>query len=149
MESLNLPRYPLKVRKKGETSFEVFDVIRKKWFQLTPEEWVRQHWIHHLATMYHVPFSLISCETGHKHGSRAKRTDLLAWKEGKVELLLECKAPKIVLNQKALDQAILYQKEHQAQFIMLSNGMDHFCFRCNVNSGQLESITSLPTFEHW
>ena len=149
MEPLNLPHYPVKVKKRSEKHFDIFDVIRRKWFQLTPEEWVRQHWIHHLQTHYGVPQGLISCETGHRHGARSKRTDLLAWKNGKVLLLIECKAPNISIGEKTLDQALVYQKEHQAHYLLLTNGKDHFCFQTDLNSGQLSPISKLPFFDSW
>ncbi len=127
LPTLNLPTYEPKLEER-EGKLWIFDGLRKKKLLLTPEEWVRQHWIHYLIHHLSYPSGLFAMERGLKYNKLLKRTDLVVWdREGKPYLLIECKAPKVKLTQKTVEQACLYNKQLQSPFIILSNGLQHIC----------------------
>src|SRR6478609_2076005 len=98
MESLNLPTFAYKVKHVNGKP-HIFDIIRRKFVTLTPEEWVRQHFIHLLITEYGYPKSLFAVETGLQYNTLSKRTDIMVLSgESLPFLLVECKAPFISVN---------------------------------------------------
>ena len=125
LPELNLPAIVPQLTRDGEQVF-VFDILRKKNILLTPEEWVRQHWIHFLITSQRFPKGLISMERGLVYNGLQKRTDLLVFdRQGLPYFLIECKAPEVEINQKVLSQAITYNQTLKCPFIGLSNGKKH------------------------
>ena len=144
MVQLNLPQFKCNIRK-NDGKYEIFDAIRKKYVTLTPEEWVRQHFIHYLIEDLHYPKSLISVETGTKYHQLKKRTDVLVYDRGLTPLLLtECKSFKIKLNQSSMDQATLYNRELKARYLVVTNGMQHFC--CEFHEGTYTFLDHIPAF---
>ena len=110
LPELNLPVIAPQLTREGEKVF-VFDVLRKKNILLTPEEWVRQHWIHFLITNKGFPKGLLTSERGLTYNGLQKRTDLLVFdRQGHPYFLIECKSPEIEINQKVLFQAIAYNQ---------------------------------------
>ncbi len=145
MENLNLPPFDYKIRKQENKPF-LWDEIRKKYVLITPEEWVRQHFIHFLIANGY-PKSLISVEGGLKYNQLQKRSDILVLDRfGKPFFLIECKAPKIKINQKVLEQAIFYNQIIKAPFVGLSNGLQHFFCEINFETGKVEVLKNLPEF---
>lgn len=125
LPELNLPAIAPQLSKEGEKVF-IFDVLRKKNILLTPEEWVRQHWIHFLIASQGFPKGLVSAERGLVYNGLQKRTDLLVFdRQGSPYFLIECKAPEVEINQKVLSQAITYNQTLKCPFIGLSNGRKH------------------------
>lgn len=125
LPSLNLPPIEPTLQEK-EGKMMIFDTLRKKYLILTPEEWVRQHWISFLIKNLNYPKGLLALEKGLTYNQLQKRTDLVVWdKEGNPYLLIECKAPQIKLTQRTLEQACLYQKKLQTKFLILTNGIQH------------------------
>jgi hypothetical protein len=125
LPELNLPAIAPQLSKEGEKVF-IFDVLRKKNILLTPEEWVRQHWIHFLIASQGFPKGLLSAERGLVYNGLQKRTDLLVFdRQGSPYFLIECKAPEVEINQKVLTQAITYNQTLKCPFIGLSNGRKH------------------------
>jgi hypothetical protein len=134
MEKLNLPTYAADLRKLGG-KIHIFDPIRKKYLVLSPEEWVRQHFLQFLINHKGYSPALISMETGLKYNERAKRTDLIAYGPQMMPLLLvECKAPNIKITQKSFNQISSYFSQVKAKYMVLTNGLEHFCFRPNDKS---------------
>lgn len=127
--TLELPGANLKIRQ-SEDSDEVFDVIRKKWIVLTPEEWVRQHFIHLLINHLGYPMGLFRIEGQHNYSGRIKRSDIVIMnKLGNVHLLVECKSHKERLSAKTLDQLAVYNRTLQAKYVSVTNGMKHFFWK--------------------
>lgn len=125
LPELNLPAIVPQLTRDGDQVF-VFDVLRKKNILLTPEEWVRQHWISLLLFGQGFPKGLITSERGLTYNGLQKRTDLLVFdREGLPYFLIECKAPEVEINQKVLSQAITYNQTLKCPFIGLSNGKKH------------------------
>jgi len=143
---LNIPQFELKI-KEEEGKFLVFDIIRKSYFLLTPEEWIRQHFIHLLIDHYHYPKSLIKIESGLRYNNLFKRSDIIVYdREGKPFLLVECKSAEIKLTNTGFEQASVYNKTIKASFIVLTNGLSTFCCKVNQENGQYEFIKDLPSF---
>ncbi|MEQ8925316.1 MAG: type I restriction enzyme HsdR N-terminal domain-containing protein [Fulvivirga sp.] len=146
MIKLNLPDFDCKLRKNaGKT--EVFDIIRKKYVILLPEEWVRQNFIHFLINQQNFPKSLITIETGLKYNSLDKRSDIQVFdNQGSHFMIVECKSYKVKLDQKALDQLTMYNKTIKAKYIVLTNGINHFCCQFNDESGY-KFIDQIPMYK--
>lgn len=128
LPSLALPPIQVQLRtEKGKTW--IMDSLRKRQLVLTPEEWVRQHWIGFLIDHLGYPKGLFSLEKGLKYNRLAKRSDLVVYnQDGNPYLLIECKAPEVAITDKTLGQAMAYNKTLNSPFIVLSNGLKHFCF---------------------
>ncbi len=126
MEKLNLPDCTLKIKNEEGNEF-VFDIVRKKYVTLTPEEWVRQHFIHLMINHLHYPRALISLEFPLTYFKSGKRSDiLLTDRKGKPYLLVECKSAKVKLGPETIHQISTYNKVIQAPFIAMTNGLKHF-----------------------
>lgn len=146
MISLNLPSFEYKV-KKVDGKILIFDVIRKKYVVLTPEEWVRQHFLHYMISDRRYPRALIKIETGLVFNTLQKRCDITVYsRDGKPWLLVECKSPDVQINQRTLHQASVYNSTIQASYIVLTNGLKHIC--CVVDGPQqtLNVIDELPEY---
>jgi hypothetical protein len=146
MQALNLPTYDLKIRNmNGKT--EVLDIIRKKYVSLSPEEWVRQHFIHYLVNERNVPSSLISVEASLKYNSLRKRSDIVVHdNRGKPQMIVECKAPEVEISQDVFDQVALYNMTLDVPFLVVTNGLEHFaCFIVKRNS-TYSFLTEIPDY---
>lgn len=125
LPALNLPHYEPKLEEKDGTLW-IFDSLRKKRLILTPEEWVRQHWINFLIHEHKYPKGLFSVEKGLIYNQLNKRTDLVVFdRESKPYLLVECKAPHVKIDQKALSQIMTYNTRLNCHHLVLSNGLTH------------------------
>ncbi len=143
---LNLPLVKLQIKKKTDKLY-VFDVTRKKDLLITPEEWVRQHIIHFLKEQYNYPFSLMSSEGALKINKNLQRYDLVCYgKHGKPLLLVECKAPEIKLNQAVFDQAARYNYQLKIPYILITNGMEHYCCEVDVENEKFKFLESIPDY---
>lgn len=124
---LNLPQYKARLQKDGD-EHRIFDIIRKKFVLLTPEEWVRQHFINFLITEKKYPASLIAIERGHKLNTLQNRTDIVVYNQyGQPWLLVECKSPDVQLSQETFYQALRYNLSLNVNFIVVTNGFEHYC----------------------
>ena len=147
MEQLNLPTCDLKIKNEEGNQF-VFDIIRKKYVVLTPEEWVRQHFIYLMINHLKYPKSLLKIESGLSYFKSSKRSDInLMNSDGSLFLVAECKAPDVKINQKALNQISVYNKELQAQYVALTNGMQHFIWLYDKKNENYEQLTKFPAFK--
>lgn len=149
MKPLNFPKYDFRFKKNVDGAILIFDIVRKKWLVLTPEEWVRQHWIHYLINELEVPPANISIESGLAVLERQKRTDLVVYKNNVPQLILECKAPEISINQKVLNQILNYNRVHQAKYLVLSNGLEHLFFEVNYEISEVLSLNNIAPFSLW
>lgn len=143
---LNLPKTELQIKKKGEQLF-VNCLIRKKSIILTPEEWVRQHFIAFFINDLNYPQGLISVEKQIKYGDLDKRWDLAVFKtDQNCFLLMECKAPEIKITKSVFEQSLLYYKHLQSDYLLMSNGLDHVVLKKNKTSNQFEQIDFFPDY---
>jgi len=146
MYKLNLPDINISVKKENGKVL-IFDGIRKKYIVLTPEEWVRQHFIHYLITEFKYPKSLFRIEGALTYNKLQKRSDILVFdRNGKAWMLIECKSPTIKLNQKAFNQVAVYNMTIGAKYIAVTNGMAHFCFEAGQPGIEPRLIDKFPEF---
>jgi hypothetical protein len=123
---LNLPAFPFKIIEK-ESKYFIFDAIRKKELLLTPEEWVRQHFIQYLIHQYKISKNYISLEKGLKLHDMQKRCDILVYNEnGLPTLLVECKAPNVAITQEVFDQVARYNMVYKVKYLAVTNGLEHY-----------------------
>jgi len=126
---LNLPVANLKLAKEQDEIY-VYDIIRKKNILLTPEEWVRQHFVHYLIHSCKFPKTLFKVETGLTYNTLNKRSDIKVYnRQGSVFMLVECKAFSIPISGYTLKQISAYNKTIEAEWIVVTNGFDHFAFQ--------------------
>ena len=145
MQYLNLPAFSHKI-KESEGKKYIFDVVRKKYVFLSPEEWVRQHLIHYLTLHIQFPKSLIRIESGLNYNKLQKRSDLQVYdRSGNIFLLAECKSIDVKLDDTTVKQICTYNKTIKAPFLLITNGIDLFCWSTeNEKIEFLEKVPSLP-----
>ena len=147
MEKLNFPDYSIRFKNKENKDF-VFDIIRKKWFLLTPEEWVRQHCIHFLIFNKNYPKSLINVEKKILVNNIPKRYDIVVYsKYGDAIILVECKASNINISQNVFDQIAKYNLSLKSKYLMVSNGMSHYFCEVNYESNNYYFLADIPNFK--
>jgi len=146
MTTLNLPAYDYVLKKEAGTIY-ILDVLRKKYLVLTPEEWVRQHFIHFLIKEHGYPRSLIKVEGGLSFNRLQKRSDIVVFnREGKAWMVIECKAPEQKLRQQTLDQAAVYNYTLQAKYLVVTNGMKHIYCEINWVEGKTLVLEAIPPY---
>lgn len=141
---LNLPQFE-PILQQSEGKLCIFDSLRKKHLVLTPEEWVRQHWINFLINHHGYPRGLFSLEKGLKYNQLLKRTDLIVFdRDSNPYLLIECKAPSIKIDQKTLSQAMRYNHKLNCPNLILSNGLLHIYMEYSIDEKKIVQRHSLP-----
>ncbi|MCB2206931.1 MAG: type I restriction enzyme HsdR N-terminal domain-containing protein [Bacteroidetes bacterium] len=146
MQQLNLPSYQLKTREVDKKQ-EVFDIIRKKYIVLNPEEWVRQQFIQYLIHEKNYPPSLISIEKGVRVLGMYKRFDaVVAGKAGEPIALIEFKSPEVKISQKTFEQIARYNMQLKVRFLIVSNGMKHYCCVVNYLNRTYSFIEDIPNY---
>lgn len=144
---LNFPQFDFKLEE-SEGKISIFDSLRKKNLILTPEEWVRQHMIAYLIHYHGYPKNLIALEKGLKYNQLQKRSDILVLdREGGAFLLIECKAPEVKLSQKTVQQVAVYNQAIQAQFVGISNGIQHVFLAFDRAGKSYDQLSQIPRFE--
>ncbi|WP_316837865.1 type I restriction enzyme HsdR N-terminal domain-containing protein [Pedobacter nutrimenti] len=143
---LNLPAYPFKITRKEEQLY-IFDEIRKKHLVLTPEEWVRQHFIQFLILERKFPKSLIQIEGGLTLNKLQKRTDIVIYNtSGERIMIIECKAPSVKISQSVFDQAARYNSVHKAKWLVVTNGLKHCYALINHLESRFLFVEELPLY---
>ena len=126
MEKLNLPKFSFRI-KNSEKHTLIFDELRKKDIVLTPEEWVRQHFVKYLVQIKKYPVSLIAIEKQLVINNLKKRTDILIFSsDGLPNIIVECKAPHIKITQDTFDQIARYNLKLKANILVVTNGLQHY-----------------------
>ena len=146
MTPLRLPagKFRVKSTEKGRL---IFDQIRKKFVHLTPEEWVRQHVVFWLLSRKRVPHSLINVEKQLNVAGTNKRYDIIIFnKDGSIYGLIECKAPHIKVDQTVFDQIARYNLALDSQYLMVTNGMEHYFCTMDYKAQRYTFIQDLPDY---
>ena len=145
MKNLNFSEFKMRVKNKENMNF-IFDIIRKKWFLLTKEEWVRQHCINFLVYNKQYPISLITIEKKILVNGLTKRYDIVVYSQtAEVIILVECKGYNINIDQDVFDQLSKYNLKLKSKYLMVSNGLSHFFFSINYNLNEYSFIKDLPS----
>ena len=146
MPQLNLPNAVLKTKLVGGTT-QVFDAVRKKYLILTHEEWVRQHFIHYLNSEKKYPFGLMGIEQMVKYNDQSTRADIVLYtNEGKPSMIVECKAPKVKITQDSFNQIAKYNFKLKVDFLVVTNGMQHFCCAMDYENKKITFLEEIPQF---
>ena len=146
MKRLNLPQVPFRIKSKENKLF-IFDPNRKKQVLLTEEEWVRQHFIEYLVRLKKYPRSLIAVEKQCKVEGLIKRTDVLVFdRTGQIQIIVECKAPGIRIDQAVFDQIARYNLALKAKFLAVTNGMEHFYCEMDHEEESYRFLPDLPEY---
>jgi hypothetical protein len=146
VQKLNFPKYNFRF-KNNENKTLIFDIIRKKFVILTPEEWVRQHTLHFLITEKKYPVSYINVEKQLLINDSVKRYDIVTFKnDGDVEIIIECKAPSIPINQVTFDQIARYNLALNSNLLMVTNGLTHYFCKMDIKNKRYLFLRDLPKY---
>ena len=147
MQKLNFSKYNFRF-KSNENKTLIFDIIRKKFVILTPEEWVRQHTLHFLITEKKYPVYYINVEKQLLLNDTVKRYDIVIFKnDGDVEIIIECKAPSVTINQVSFDQIARYNLALNSNLLMVTNGLTHYFCKMDIKNKKYFFLRDLPKYE--
>lgn len=138
--------YPApKFRTKTENGKDwIFDDFRKKWIQISPEEWVRQNFLQWLVQTKKIPTSLIAVEKEIKLGELKKRCDIIIYKQSIPWMIVECKEMLVKLDEAVIKQILNYNISLRVQFLVITNGTDTFAFE--LKEGKVQALLEIPNF---
>jgi len=146
---LNLPPIEAALRSDADSrrnGQEIYDFLRRKWVALTPEEWVRQHFVHFLISHRAFPAQMMANEVGLTLNRTRRRADTIVYTRGLRPLVvIEYKAPEVTITQTVFDQAARYNMVFEAPYLIVSNGLRHFC--CKYNSGGYVFLKDIPSYD--
>lgn len=146
LQKLNFPAYSFRF-KNSENKVSIFDVIRKKFVVLQPEEWVRQHCVLHLLLEKQYPKSLINVEKELVINNLKKRYDIVVFNpDGSRHIMVECKAPHVKIDQSTFDQIARYNLTLEATYLMLTNGINHYYCEMDFKNQRYNFLKELPNY---
>lgn len=146
MLALNLPKFEVKVSVQNGKPV-IFDRLRRKYVIITPEEWVRQHFINFLLSEKQYPENLIANEIGIKLNNTQKRCDTVVYDRLLVPLvIIEYKAPSVEITINVFDQIVRYNMVLKAKYLIVSNGLQHFCCKINYEKGDYSFLEEIPVY---
>lgn len=146
LQPLNLPPHPFKITEHNG-QYSLFDELRRKTILITPEEWVRQHFVQYLIKHKGYPKTLIGLEGGHKLHGMSRRTDILVHNsQGEKILLVECKAPGVGISQQVFDQIARYNIIHRVPLLAVTNGLQHYYCRIDFEAESYRFLEDLPGY---
>ena len=147
MVELNLPGYEYKVKKREDGSWAIWDRLRDRWVALTPEEWVRQHFVEWLITEKEFPAALMGNEVSLNQNGIARRCDtVVADRTGQPLVIVEYKAPSINISQKTFDQIVRYNMVLKARYLIVSNGLKHYCCQIDYENNSYRFLEDVPCY---
>ncbi|MBQ8152832.1 MAG: type I restriction enzyme HsdR N-terminal domain-containing protein [Prevotella sp.] len=147
MYELNLPPFEIRLGGTREKP-EIFDFLRRRFVKLTPEEWVRQHFVHWLVEQKGYPKGLLGNEIELQAGEKKVRCDSILYdNNARPQMIIEYKAPTVALSQKVFDQISTYNLLLHVDYLMVSNGMEHYCCRMNYEQKSYEFLREIPDYE--
>lgn len=147
MIRLNLPPFEIKLRG-TKAQPQIFDILRKKYIALTPEEWVRQHFVHFLVEHKGYPAALMANEIQLKVGEKTLRADSVLYsRDLKPRMIIEYKAPHIPITQKVFDQISIYNMLLHVDYLVVSNGLQHYICKMDYNDKKYLFLEDIPDYE--
>ena len=147
MQVLNLPKTELKVTTMAGKP-HVFDVLRRKYVALTPEEWVRQQFVHYLIREKGYPAECIGNEVSINLNGTRKRCDSVVYgQQAEPLMIIEYKAPTVDITQQVFEQISRYNIKLRVRWLIVSNGLQHYCCQINYQSGSCQFVEDIPTYE--
>ncbi len=147
MFRLNLPQYEIKISEKCGKRM-IFDFLRRKYVALTPEEWVRQHFVHYLVEHKGYPKGLIGNEIELQIGAKRLRCDTILYnKMARPQMIIEYKAPTIPIQQKVFQQISVYNLLLKVDYLIVSNGIQHYCCKMDYENQKCLFLEDIPDYE--
>jgi hypothetical protein len=147
MLALNLPTFEVKMKDEGAKKM-IFDVIRRKYVALTPEEWVRQHFVHYLIDQLGYPKELLANEVEVTLNGTSKRCDTVLYdRDLKARMIVEYKATDIPITQKVFNQIMRYNMVLKVDYLIVSNGIEHYCCKMDYDQNSYTFLPQIPRFE--
>lgn len=148
MIQLTLPPYQIRV-KETHGRKQIFDILRRKYVALTPEEWVRQHFIHYLVEHKNYPSSLLANEVSLQIGEKRMRADSVLYdNQLHPRMIIEYKAPNITLTQKVFDQITVYNLLLHVDYLIVSNGMTTYICKMDYEKQTYKFLEAIPYYEN-
>lgn len=148
MQALNFPGYRFRF-KNSENKLWIFDIIRKKYVVLQPEEWVRQHAVMYLIHTKQYPKSHINVEKQLLVNNLRKRYDIVVFNsDGTIKILVECKAPHIEITQQTFDQVARYNMPLRSEYLIITNGLQHYHCQMDTVNEKYSFLKEIPDFGH-
>ena len=148
MFRLNLPQYEIKIGEK-DGKRTIFDFLRRKYVALTPEEWVRQHFTHYLVEQKGYPKGLLGNEIELRIGEKRLRCDSILYnKVAQPQMIIEYKAPTVQIQQKTFDQISAYNLLLKVDYLIVSNGLEHYCCRMDYEHQKYLFLRDIPDYEN-
>ena len=148
MIQLTLPPYQIRV-KETHGRKQIFDILRRKYVALTPEEWVRQHFIHYLVEHKNYPSSLLANEVSLQIGEKRMRADSVLYdNQLHPRMIIEYKAPNITLTQKVFDQITIYNLLLHVDYLIVSNGMTTYICKMDYEKQTYMFLEAIPNYEN-
>jgi len=148
MFRLNLPQYEIKIGEK-DGKRTIFDFLRRKYVTLTPEEWVRQHFTHYLIAHKGYPKGLMGNEVELHVGEKRLRCDTILYnKQTQPQMIIEYKAPTIQIQQKTFDQISVYNLLLHVDYLIVSNGLEHYCCKMDYDNQKYLFLQDIPYYEN-
>lgn len=147
MFQINLPSFETNiVCHDGRT--QIFDILRRRYVALTPEEWVRQHFIHYLISEKGYPHALLANEVSLTVGSEWRRCDsVLYYRDLRPRMIMEYKAPTVAITQRVFEQIRTYNSVLHVPYLIVSNGMAHYCCRVDYERQQSVFLHDIPAYD--
>lgn len=147
METLTLPSYDFRIAKRdGKRS--IYDPTRQTYVRLTPEEWVRQHFVQYLIQELDVPGGLVTTEATFRYQGQPWRADVVVHdRQGAPLMLVECKAPTVSIGQDAFDQGARYNLVLGAPYLVVTNGRTHYACRIDPDDRSYTFLDDLPPYD--
>lgn len=147
MLPLNLPSYPTKIVLRNGKNV-IFDILRRRYVALTPEEWVRQHFVHFLIEEKRYPQSLLANEISLSLNGMVKRCDTVLYdKDISAKMIIEYKAPYIEISQKVFTQISHYNLVLRVDYLIVSNGIKHYCCKMDYNNQSYIFLKDIPDYQ--
>ena len=146
MQELNFPKIKLKSKVVNDST-QIFDIVRKDYFVLTPEEWVRQHVIHYLISYKRYPIGLMQVEKMVKYNNLNTRADIVV-NDRSLEpiILVECKAPTVSIRKNVFDQIAKYNFNLRAKYLFVTNGLKHYCCKIDYTNNETQYLDDIPEY---
>ena len=147
MLALNLPSFDIKIKEDGSKK-SIFDVIRRKYVALTPEEWVRQHFVHYLMEHLGYPKELLANEVEISLNGTSKRCDTVLYnRDLSARMIVEYKAPDIQITQQVFNQIMRYNMVLHVDYLVVSNGINHYCCKMDYANNSYAFLKEIPHYD--
>ncbi len=148
MFRLNLPEIELNI-KKTKSGFQIMDVFRNRFVKLTPEEWVRQNFLHFLVNHKSYPIGLIAVETELNVSGLKKRCDAVVYNQkAEAILIVEFKAPNVPITQEVFEQVAIYNMKLNVDYFMISNGIEHYFYKMDRASNKYQFYDEIVDYKN-